>query len=162
MVTGTEVLARRTQMSQETIRGYRLSEADLAATLRLAGRDITGFDDLEITTCLSLGELEMGDPLRRIGRNCIHGDIAVSTSGVAGPGGGTEAKPVGTVCCAIASTGHRTVTRTLQLSGDRASVRALSTTAAMHTLADALETHPTEGCIDRAGRIEHVVTGRQL
>ena len=65
-------------------------------------------------------------------------DIAISTSGVAGPGGGTELKPVGTVCFGIAATDRPTVTRTLRLPGDRASVRALSTTAAMHMLADAL------------------------
>ncbi|MDV6230001.1 competence/damage-inducible protein A [Rhodococcus cercidiphylli] len=242
-----EVLARRTQMRQDTIRGYRLSEADLAETLRTAEREITKFDDLEITTCLSLGELEMvtryaesARPAymeleRLVGKmhgarvfstdgstiddivahrlsghriataeSCTGGmitarltdragssayvigavvsyaneaktglldvpaevidqhgavsepvaalmaegalsrlnvDIAVSTSGVAGPGGGTEAKPVGTVCFAIAVTGRPTVTHTLHLPGDRASVRALSTTAAMHLLADALKTH---------------------
>ncbi|MGB7363455.1 MAG: molybdopterin-binding protein, partial [Rhodococcus sp. (in: high G+C Gram-positive bacteria)] len=48
-----EVLAGRVQVRQDTIRGYGLSEADLAATLRTAERDIAGFADLEITTCLS-------------------------------------------------------------------------------------------------------------
>ncbi|OZE99212.1 competence/damage-inducible protein A [Rhodococcus sp. 15-2388-1-1a] len=241
-----EVLARRTQMRQDTIRGYRLSEADLAATLRTAEREITGFGELEITTCLSRGELEMvtryaesartaytelenlidkihgaqvfstdGSTIDDIVANRLSGhriataesctggmiaarltdragssayvigavvsyaneaktglldvpaevidrhgavsepvaalmaegalkrlsvDIAVSTSGVAGPGGGTDAKPVGTVCFGIAVTGRPTVTHTLHLPGDRASVRALSTTAAMHMLADALKT----------------------
>jgi nicotinamide-nucleotide amidase len=68
----------------------------------------------------------------------VGADVAVSTSGVAGPGGGTESKPVGTVCFGIAVTGQPTVTRTLRLPGDRASVRALSVTVAMHMLADAL------------------------
>ncbi|MFI8568815.1 competence/damage-inducible protein A [Rhodococcus sp. NPDC078407] len=239
-----QVLTRRAQIRQDTIRGYRLSEADLAATLRTAEDEIHGFEHLEITTCLSLGELEMvtryektaaptyfdlvdliqkhhgahvfstdgstiddivADRLsgRRIAtaESCTGGmiaarltdrsgssayvigavvsyaneaktglldvpadtieqhgavsetvaalmaegaierlgvDIAVSTSGVAGPGGGTELKPVGTVCFAIAVVDRPTVTRTLHLPGDRASVRALSTTAAMHMLADAL------------------------
>ena len=67
-------------------------------------------------------------------------DIAVSTSGIAGPGGGTDLKPVGTVCFAIAAADRPTVTRTLRLPGDRASVRTLSTTAAMHMIADAAPT----------------------
>ncbi|MCZ4078948.1 competence/damage-inducible protein A [Rhodococcus sp. H36-A4] len=239
-----EVLARSTRIRQDTIRAYGLSEADLAATLRTAEHQITGFGDLEITTCLQLGELEMvtryaepaatafadlaalidkhhgsqvfsidGSTIDDIVANRLAGhriataesctggmiaarltdragssayvigavvsyaneaktglldvpaemieehgavsekvaaqmaegarsrlgvDIAVSTSGVAGPGGGTDLKPVGTVCFAIASADRPTMTRTLRLPGDRASVRALSTTAAMHMLADAL------------------------
>lgn len=77
----------------------------------------------------------------RMAEGALHrvgADVAVSTSGVAGPGGGTESKPVGTVCFGIAVAGRPTVARTLRLPGDRASVRALSVTVAMHMLADAL------------------------
>lgn len=77
----------------------------------------------------------------RMAEGALHrvgADVAVSTSGVAGPGGGTANKPVGTVCFGIAVAGRPTVTRTLRLPGDRASVRALSVTVAMHMLADAL------------------------
>ena len=45
-------------------------------------------------------------------------DIGVSTTGIAGPDGGTEEKPVGTVWLAI-SFGRETHTRKLQLPGDR-------------------------------------------
>ncbi len=237
-------LAARSEVRQSTIRAYGLSEADLAATLRTAEVEVPGFDDLEITTCLRLGELEMvtrypdsadaayaklsaqvaethgrqifstdgstiddivatrlsghliataesctggmiaarltdragssayvtggvvsysnevksdllGVPAEMISehgavseqvaasmaegvRRRVGVDIAVSTTGVAGPGGGTELKPVGTVCFGIAMADRPTVTRTLRLPGDRASVRALSTTAAMHMLAAAL------------------------
>lgn len=239
-----EVLRRRSPVRQETVRAFGLSEADLAETLRAAEHAIPGFADLEITTCLRLGELEMvtrfadaseasySELLALIDTNhgstvfssdgstiddivaarlaghkvataesCTGGsiaarltdragssayvvggvvsyaneakiglldvpaemieehgavseqvaarmaegalsrlgaDVAVSTSGIAGPGGGTDLKPVGTVCFAIAVTGRPTVARTLLLPGDRASVRALSTTAAMHMLAGAV------------------------
>ncbi len=45
-------------------------------------------------------------------------DIGISTTGIAGPGGGTEEKPVGTVWMAI-SFGENVGTRKIQLSGMR-------------------------------------------
>ena len=240
-----DVLARRSVFGQATIRAYGLSEADLAATLRSAEQQTAGFETLEITTCLQLGELEMvtrypassADAYHRLattvaehhgaqifstdgstiddliadrltGRkiataeSCTGGkiaarltdragssayvvgavvayanevktglldvpsdviaehgavservaaamaegavsslgaDTAVSTTGIAGPGGGTDLKPVGTVCFAVAIAGRPTVTRTRRFPGDRKTVRALSATAAMHLLLEVLD-----------------------
>ncbi|HZS79833.1 MAG TPA: CinA family protein [Herbaspirillum sp.] len=49
-------------------------------------------------------------------------DIAVSTTGIAGPGGAVPGKPVGTVCFGW-KTGDRTLTERLVFSGDRHAVR---------------------------------------
>lgn len=66
--------------------------------------------------------------LRAAGAN-----LAVAVSGVAGPGGGTAAKPVGTVCLAIARAGEvRCETR--RFEGDRAAVRAQTVAWALSRL----------------------------
>lgn len=61
-------------------------------------------------------------------------DTAIAITGIAGPGGGTEEKPVGTVCFTVALGDGRSVTRTLRLPGNRSDVRERSTTVAMHLL----------------------------
>lgn len=61
-------------------------------------------------------------------------DTAVGITGIAGPGGGSAEKPVGTVCFGLALSGRPTLVRTLRLPGDRSDVRERSTTVAMHLL----------------------------
>ncbi|WP_193048036.1 competence/damage-inducible protein A [Mycolicibacterium baixiangningiae] len=65
-------------------------------------------------------------------------DVAVAITGIAGPGGGTETKPVGTVCFCVRRSDGATLTRTNRLPGDRSAVRERSTTIAMHLLRGAL------------------------
>jgi nicotinamide-nucleotide amidase len=65
-------------------------------------------------------------------------DTAVAITGIAGPGGGTEEKPVGTVCFTVRLAEGRTDTRTLRLPGNRSDVRERSATVAMHMLRRAL------------------------
>ena len=60
----------------------------------------------------------------------------VSTTGVAGPDGGTPDKPVGLVHVAVASEDHLWHRR-LSLAGDRAQVRSDSVTQAMELLLEA-------------------------
>lgn len=54
-------------------------------------------------------------------------DWAIAVSGVAGPGGGSETKPVGTVDLALARRGAEAASRRLRLPGDRATIRLLAT-----------------------------------
>ena len=65
-------------------------------------------------------------------------DTAIAITGIAGPGGGTEEKPVGTVCFSVMLADGGTLTRTARLPGNRADIRERSTTVAMHLLRRAL------------------------
>jgi nicotinamide-nucleotide amidase len=235
-----EAIAGRTEYRQGTVRMFGLPESALADTLRDAEEGIEGFEELEITTCLRRGEIEMvtrfepgaaaiyealvallherhgreifsedgsrvDDQVAQLlaGRrvataeSCtaglmaarlterpgassyvaggvvayadeakvellgvepglieLHGavsepvaeamaegalrrfdaDTAVAITGIAGPDGGTEEKPVGTVCWSVRLADGRGVARTVRLPGDRADIRDRSTTVAMHLL----------------------------
>jgi nicotinamide-nucleotide amidase len=239
-----DAIADRTVYRQETLRMFGLPESGLAETLRAAEHAVGGFEQLEITTCLRRGEIEMvtryepaaadayaqltqllrdkhGHQLysedgshvddlvarllsgRRIAtaESCTAGllaarltdrpgsseyvmggvvsysnqakaellgvdsalienhgavsepvaeamaagalqrfgaDTAVGITGIAGPGGGTAEKPVGTVCFTVALADGDTTTRTLRLPGNRSDIRERSTTVAMHLLRRAL------------------------
>ena len=60
--------------------------------------------------------------------------LALSTTGIAGPGGGTESKPVGTVYIGLASAGHPTVVRRCYFPLDRATFKHMTTSAALDLL----------------------------
>jgi nicotinamide-nucleotide amidase len=61
-------------------------------------------------------------------------EVACSTTGVAGPDGGTEEKPVGTVCiCAKTADGGK-IARDIVLPGDRGDIRDRTTTLSLHLL----------------------------
>jgi nicotinamide-nucleotide amidase len=64
----------------------------------------------------------------------LDADFGIGITGIAGPGGGTEEKPVGTVCFSIASVAGVRITRTARLPGGRTDIRERSTTVAMHLL----------------------------
>jgi nicotinamide-nucleotide amidase len=61
-------------------------------------------------------------------------DVAVAITGIAGPGGGSDGKPVGYVCWCVRGTGGRALARDTRLPGDRTEIRDRSTTVAMHLL----------------------------
>ncbi|MDY4517608.1 MAG: CinA family protein [Candidatus Spyradocola sp.] len=65
-------------------------------------------------------------------------DTAIAVTGIAGPGGGTAQKPVGTVYIAALACGRSMVTHNL-FSGDRLSVRTQSAVRAMEMLMELLK-----------------------
>ena len=66
-------------------------------------------------------------------RSRLGADYGIGVTGIAGPGGGSEEKPVGTVCFSVAGPGGR-IDRTIVLPGGRTDIRERSTTVALHLL----------------------------
>ncbi len=65
--------------------------------------------------------------------------MAVAVTGVAGPGGGTDAKPVGTVCIAWAGPGKKLHCVTQRFDGDREQIRRKTVIAALQGIIELLE-----------------------
>ena len=65
--------------------------------------------------------------------------IAVAVTGIAGPGGGSVTKPVGTVCFAWAGPGSRLRSETRLFQGDREQVRRQTVIAALQGIIEVLE-----------------------
>lgn len=82
----------------------------------------------EVATAMALGAV------RAVGASC-----GLAVTGIAGPSGGTEDKPVGTVWFAAALPGDVVRTRRVWIPGDRTSVRDRAVTYALHVLRGALQ-----------------------
>lgn len=97
-------------VNEETVRGY-------------------GAVSLEVATA-------MADGARRI----ADADLSVAITGIAGPGGGTDEKPVGTVFLALARRGGPTQGYAMKFGGgDRERIRTLSAYHALRLVAEAAE-----------------------
>jgi nicotinamide-nucleotide amidase len=64
--------------------------------------------------------------------------ITVAVTGVAGPGGGSAAKPVGLVCFGLARSGQATITENHVFPGDRTAIRAATVDHAFKMIRAAL------------------------
>ena len=133
--TGGLVAARLTDRpgSSAYVLGGVVAYANEAKT-RLAGVPATlieshGAVSAEVAAALADGAV-----------SAFGADFGIGITGVAGPAGGTEAKPVGTVCLSVvASGGGPRMNRTVLLPGDRAMIRQRTTTLALHMLRALLE-----------------------
>ncbi len=63
-------------------------------------------------------------------------ELSVAVSGIAGPTGGSAAKPVGLVCLAWAMKGRPSRSETLHFTGDRQSIRRQTVLRALHVLVE--------------------------
>lgn len=82
-----------------------------------------GAVSVEVARGLADGAIE------RLGSDC-----GIGITGVAGPDGGSEEKPVGTVWFSVALAGGERIDRKAHLPGSRADVRDRATTVALHLL----------------------------
>ncbi len=62
--------------------------------------------------------------------------LAIAITGIAGPGGGTDDKPVGTVWLALARRGAKCQTRLLKLGGSRDRIRMIAAYSGLRWVAD--------------------------
>ena len=68
------------------------------------------------------------------GQNTAGADYAIAVTGIAGPDGGSETKPVGMVCCGWATPAGVGETTTQIFNGDRAAIRAAAVAFALDGL----------------------------
>jgi nicotinamide-nucleotide amidase len=87
----------------------------------------------EVAEALALGAIER-----------FTADFGIGITGIAGPDGGTEEKPVGTVWFCVAERDGERLTRSGRLPGNRSDVRDRSTTVALHLLRRVLRGDRTE------------------
>jgi nicotinamide-nucleotide amidase len=82
-------------------------------------------------------------------------DVALALTGVAGPSGGTEAKPVGTVYVAVARPDGTTDVKHRVLVGDRAQIQTLAAYAGLQLVRELCAARAGERPSEAAGASEH-------
>ena len=90
--------------------------------------------DPDLITRFGAVSTEVADALASGAVERFGADYGIGITGIAGPDGGTEDKPVGTVCFSVCSRDGARITRRTLLPGSRSDIRDRSTTVAMHLL----------------------------
>lgn len=124
--TGGLVAARLTSVpgSSEVFRGGIVAYDDRVKVEQLGVPE-------EILAAHGAVSAETAGAMATGARTAFGADVAVSVTGIAGPGGGTPEKPVGLVfLCAVGPDGDKRFE--IQFPGDREAVRRRATAAALH------------------------------
>ena len=127
--TGGLVAARLTSVpgSSDVFLGAVVAYADAvkAAELGVPGPFLErhGAVSAEVAAAMAAGARER-----------LHADVAVAVTGVAGPGGGTEQKPVGLVYLHADGPDGSSAARELNLPGEREAIRQRAAIASLHLL----------------------------
>ncbi len=79
--------------------------------------ELLGVSELELEKHGAVNK-EVVEQMAQGARKALHSDYAIATSGIAGPGGGTEEKPVGTVWIAVSSS-KQTISKRFQFGEHR-------------------------------------------
>ena len=113
-------------------------------------RTVLGVDPVLLEAHGAVSEevaVAMAEGARRVGAT----DVGVGVTGVAGPMGGSDAKPVGTVCIGVVGPGAGRIVKTVRLPGDRALIRRQATWTALDLLRRALLRRARERAAIRGG-----------
>ncbi len=113
--------------SSEYVAGGVVAYSDAAKTALL---DVPG----ELIATHGAVSPEVARALADGARARLGADVGIGITGVAGPGGGTDAKPVGYVCFCVTTVDGTVTARDVRLPGGRADVRERSVDVAMHLL----------------------------
>jgi len=140
------VAAGRTLGTAESITGGAIADA----IVRVAGASqtflggIVAYDNAVKTALLGVGEdllLAHGAVSEEVARAMAEGararlgvDVALSSTGIAGPSGATPGKPIGLTYIAVASDDAPTIVRRLTLPGNRDDVRRRAVVNALNLL----------------------------
>jgi competence/damage-inducible protein CinA-like protein len=96
--------------------------------------------DPELITRFGAVSNEVAEALADGAAERFGAEVGIGITGIAGPDGGSDDKPVGTVCFSVVARSGPRITRATHLPGGRADVRDRSTTVAMHLLRRLLRT----------------------
>lgn len=103
----------------------------------IAKREMLGVKGTTLARHGAVSEAVVGEMARGALRNS-HAQVAVAVSGVAGPGGGSPDKPVGTVCFGWAIAGRPVAVATRRFRGDRDAVRRRAVACALQGVLELL------------------------
>ena len=135
--TGGLLGARLTERpgASEVVRGGLIVYSDEAKVA------LAGVDEALIARVGAVSE-EVAAALADGARAALDADVGVGVTGIAGPGGATDGKPVGLVWLAVSHRDGRRLTRSVTLPGNRADIRDRATTVALHLLRRLLRRTP--------------------